>query len=91
MRTFTAAVFHLTYTRQELRRRLGRTLLTALGLAVGVGLVVGILSVSAGLDDAQQEVLAPLGSVGTDILVTNPNAAPTAPDDIFIGSSPLCA
>jgi ABC-type antimicrobial peptide transport system permease subunit len=73
-------VFHLTYLRQELRRRLGRTLLTALGLAVGVGLVVGILSVSAGLDDAQQEVLAPLGSVGTDILVTRVAGATSASD-----------
>jgi hypothetical protein len=29
--------------------------------------------------------------VETDILVTGPDAAPTAPDDIFIESSPLCA
>lgn len=63
-------MFHLTYIRHELRRRLGRTVLTALGLALGVGLVIGIISVSQGLDDAQDQVLAPLGSVGTDILVT---------------------
>src|SRR5947208_1570672 len=55
---------------RELRRRLGRTVLTALGLAAGVGLVIGIIGVSQGLDDAQAEVLAPLQSVGTDILVT---------------------
>jgi hypothetical protein len=35
-------VFHLVYVARELRRRLGRTLLTALGLALGVGLVIGI-------------------------------------------------
>jgi putative ABC transport system permease protein len=63
-------VFQLTYARRELRRRLGRTVLTALGLALGVGMVIGIIGVSQGLDDAQNEVLRPLGSVGTDILVT---------------------
>ena len=63
-------MFSLTYIGRELRRRLGRTLLTALGLAVGVGMVIGIISVSQGLDDAQKKVLAPLTSVGTDIVVT---------------------
>lgn len=63
-------MFHLLYVRRELRRRLGRTVLTALGLAMGVGLVIGIIGVSQGLDEAQHQVLAPLDSVGTDILVT---------------------
>jgi ABC-type antimicrobial peptide transport system permease subunit len=63
-------MFHLTYIAKELRRRLGRTVLTALGLALGVGLVIGIIGVSQGLDDSQKQVLAPLQSVGTDILVT---------------------
>lgn len=58
------------YARSELRRRLGRTVLTAMGLAAGVGLVIGIIGVSQGLDEAQQKVLAPLSSIGTDILVT---------------------
>jgi ABC-type antimicrobial peptide transport system permease subunit len=76
-------VFQLSYTIQELRRRLGRTILTALGLALGVGLVIGIIGVSQGLDAAQGDVLAPLRSVGTDILVTRvagstTNAAGTA-------------
>ncbi len=65
-----AFVFHLLYVRRELRRRLGRTLVTALGLASGVGLVIGIIGVSQGLDDAQAKVLEPLASVGTDVLVT---------------------
>ncbi|HET9443694.1 MAG TPA: ABC transporter permease, partial [Acidimicrobiales bacterium] len=63
-------MFALTYLRRELGRRLGRTIVTALGLALGVGLVIGIIGVGQGLDEAQGDVLAPLGSVGTDILVT---------------------
>src|SRR5438046_10107723 len=63
-------MFPLTYAAHELRRRVGRTILTALGLAAGVGLVIGIVGVSDGLDQAQGKVLAPLRSVGTDVLVT---------------------
>jgi ABC-type antimicrobial peptide transport system permease subunit len=71
-------VFSLAYIGRELRRRLGRTILTALGLAMGVGLVIGIIGVSDGLSDAQNHVLAPLQSVGTDILVTRVIGAPTS-------------
>ncbi len=80
-------MFSLTYMRRELRRRSARTVLTALGLALGVGLVIGIVGVSQGLQEAQDGVLAPLGSVGTDILVTrvagsatgaSPSAGPSA-------------
>ena len=63
-------MFSLTYISRELRRRAGRTIVTALGLALGVGLVIGIIGVSQGLDDAQAHALAPLSAVGTDILVT---------------------
>ena len=49
----------------ELRRRWSRTVVTALGLAAGVGLVIGIIGVSNGLTDAQNQVLSPLSSVGT--------------------------
>jgi ABC-type antimicrobial peptide transport system permease subunit len=73
-------VFHLTYVARELRRRSGRTALTALGLALGVGLVIGIIGVSQGLDEAQADVLAPLQSVGTDILVTRVAGAQAAED-----------
>jgi ABC-type antimicrobial peptide transport system permease subunit len=65
-------VFYLSYIAAELRRRKGRTLLTALGLAVGVGLVVTVSALSAGLDDAQDKVLKPLTGVGTDMSVTRP-------------------
>src|ERR1039458_5051256 len=71
-----AAVFSLSYAWNELRRRLGRTLVTAIGLAAGVGLVMGIIGVSQGLSDAQTKALSPLGSVGTDIIVTR-TVAPT--------------
>jgi ABC-type antimicrobial peptide transport system permease subunit len=58
-------MFFLSYALAELRRRRGRTILTALGLAVGVGLVVTVNALSTGLDHAQRTVLAPLTSVGT--------------------------
>ncbi|HTZ10521.1 MAG TPA: FtsX-like permease family protein [Acidimicrobiales bacterium] len=59
----------LRYVRHELSRRWSRTFVTALGLAAGVGLVMGIVGVSNGLSDAQNKVLSPLSSVGTDIVV----------------------
>lgn len=58
------------YARRELTLRWTRTVLTALGLAVGVGLVMSIMGVANGLSNAQQQVLSPLGSVGTSIIVT---------------------
>ena len=76
-------MFQIGYVFNELRRRSGRTILTALGLAAGVGLVIGIIGVSQGLDQAQAKVLAPLSSIGTDVLVTrvvgasSTNASPT--------------
>ncbi len=69
-------MFSLGYAWNELRRRWSRTLVTALGLGLGVGLVMGIIGVSQGLSDAQNRVLSPLGSVGTDIIVTR-TIAPT--------------
>ncbi|HVC42461.1 MAG TPA: ABC transporter permease [Candidatus Saccharimonadales bacterium] len=67
------------YLGDELRRRWGRTVVTALGLAAGVGLVMGIIGVSAGLSSAQSKALSPLSSVGTDIIVTRTVGATTAP------------
>ena len=69
-------MFSFSYAWNELHRRLGRTLVTAIGLAAGVGLVMGIIGVSQGLSDAQSKALSPLGSVGTDIIVTR-TVAPT--------------
>jgi len=62
--------FGLRYTANELRRRRSRAILTALGLAAGVGLLIGLIGVSQGLSSAQSKVLSPLSSVGADVLVT---------------------
>ncbi len=71
-------MFYLQYLFAEIRRRPARTILTALGLAVGVGLVVIIGALSKGLDDAQREVLEPLTGVGTDLSVSRPIVVPDA-------------
>ena len=65
-------MFFITYMLSELRRRSGRTVLTALGLGIGVGLVVTVNALSTGLDRAQAEVLEPLTGVGTDMSVSRP-------------------
>jgi ABC-type antimicrobial peptide transport system permease subunit len=74
-------VFYIRYLAAELRRRPGRTALTALGLAVGIGLVVIVGALSRGLDDAQDKVLKPLTGVGTDLSVRRPLAARNDPDN----------
>ena len=63
-------VFYLRYLRNELLRRRTRTVLTTLGLAVGVALVIVIASLARGLDRAQKKALNPLSSIGTDLTVT---------------------
>jgi putative ABC transport system permease protein len=65
-------MFFFKYTLSELRRRRGRTILTALGLAVGVALVVMVNGLSTGLDNAQATVLKPLTGIGTDMSVSRP-------------------
>jgi ABC-type antimicrobial peptide transport system permease subunit len=65
-------MFYLTYMLAELRRRSGRTVLTALGLAIGVGLVITVNALSTGLDRAQAAVLEPLTGLGTDMSVSRP-------------------
>jgi len=59
-----------TYIYRELRRRHRQALLTALGLAVGVGLVVAVTAYAGGVSDAQNTVLHSLYGVGTDITVS---------------------
>jgi ABC-type antimicrobial peptide transport system permease subunit len=70
-------VFYLSYIRSELTRRKGRTILTILGLSVGVALVIAISALTKGLDHAQKTALNPLSSIGTDLTVT---LSPTQPD-----------
>ncbi|MCB0875255.1 MAG: ABC transporter permease [Solirubrobacterales bacterium] len=65
-------MFYFRYLGAELRRRKGRTVLTATCLALGVGLVVAVTALSAGLDEAQSEVLEPLTGVGTEMSVSRP-------------------
>src|SRR6185503_3420856 len=65
-----SAVFYLSYIRSELLRRKSRTILTLLGLAIGVALVIVISSLSRGVDHAQKQALDPLSAIGTDLTVT---------------------
>jgi hypothetical protein len=65
-------MFFLVYMLSELRRRSGRTVLTALGLGLGVGLVITVNALSTGLDRAQAQILEPLTGVGTDMSVSRP-------------------
>jgi ABC-type antimicrobial peptide transport system permease subunit len=59
-----------TYVFRELRRRHRQALLTAMGLAVGVALVVAVTAYAGGVSKAQDEVLQSLYGVGTDITVS---------------------
>ena len=63
-------MFYLRYLRNELVRRRARTIVTLLGLGLGVALVVVISSLSSGLDKAQKKTLNPLAGIGTDLTVT---------------------
>ncbi len=63
-------MFYLRYLRNELVRRRARTLVTLLGLGVGVALVIALAALSSGLDNAQHKTLNPLGDIGTDLTVT---------------------
>jgi len=58
------------YLRNELVRRRARTVVTLVGLGVGVALVIALASLSKGLDRAQKQTLDPLGGIGTDLTVT---------------------
>jgi putative ABC transport system permease protein len=62
--------FFFTYLFRELQRRRRQALLTALGLAVGTGLVLTVMAASAGVRNAQTAVVHSLYGVGTDVTVT---------------------
>jgi ABC-type antimicrobial peptide transport system permease subunit len=59
-----------TYLTRELRRRRRQASLVAIGLAVGVGLVITVGAASNGVTSAQGQVLHSLYGVGTDLTVT---------------------
>lgn len=63
-------MFYVRYLRNELVRRRGRTIVTLLGLGLGVALVIVISGLSSGLDQAQRKTLDPLAGIGTDLTVT---------------------
>jgi putative ABC transport system permease protein len=63
-------VFYVRYLRNELLRRRTRTIVTLIGLGLGVALVIAISSLSNGLDRAQKKTLNPLAGIGTDLTVT---------------------
>ncbi len=64
-----------TYLRRELRRRARQASIIALGLALGIGLVITVTALSGGVKNAQGEVLHSLYGQDTDITVTK---TPTA-------------
>jgi ABC-type antimicrobial peptide transport system permease subunit len=63
-------MFYVRCLRNELVRRRARTIVTLVGLGLGVALVVAIASLSKGLDRAQKKTLDPLAGIGTDLTVT---------------------
>lgn len=63
-------MFFLTYLTHELLRRKRQAVVIALGLAVGIGLVMTVTAVSSGVRRAQAEVLHSLYGLGTDVTVT---------------------
>ncbi|MGZ4356492.1 MAG: ABC transporter permease [Gaiellaceae bacterium] len=63
-------MFYLRYLRSELVGRRTRTILTLVGLALGVALVITITGLARGLDRAQKTALNPLSTIGTDLTVT---------------------
>jgi putative ABC transport system permease protein len=78
----------VTYLLRELRRRMRQAIFAALGLAVGIGLVITVTAASAGVRHAQASVLHSLYGVGTDITVTKtPSASSSHPFGFKIKSS----
>ncbi|CCK30519.1 integral membrane protein [Streptomyces davaonensis JCM 4913] len=65
------------YLKRELSRRKKAALVVALGLALGIALVITVNSVSAGMQQAQDKVLQSLYGLGTDMTVTKARSAPT--------------
>jgi len=63
-----------SYLWRELRRRVRQATFIALGLALGVGLVITVTAASDGVQSSQATVLHSLYGVGTDVTVTRPPA-----------------
>jgi ABC-type lipoprotein release transport system permease subunit len=82
---------YFRYLGRELRRRARSAALVAIGLALGVGLVVTVTSYASGIKDAQGQVLSSLYGVGTDLTVTKPATAGTGGGFRFSGTPPSSA
>src|SRR5215469_1919522 len=67
-------MFFFTYLAKELRRRIRQAIFIALGLAVGIGLVITVTAASDGVKNSQATVLHSLYGVGTDVTITQPPA-----------------
>jgi len=65
-----------TYLRRELGNRKRQTIIVAIGMALAIGLVILVSSISSGVKNAQAQVLESIYGVGTDITVTQTPAAP---------------
>ncbi|MFF3888045.1 ABC transporter permease [Streptomyces sp. NPDC001914] len=65
------------YLKRELSRRKKAALVIAMGLALGIALVITVNSVSAGMQQAQEKVLKSLYGLGTDMTVTKAQTAPS--------------
>jgi len=63
-------MFYLSYLKNELVRRIGKTITISLGLAISSAIIIVIISTAQSLSSTQATVLNPLENVGTDILVT---------------------
>ncbi|MFE7836892.1 ABC transporter permease [Streptomyces sp. NPDC057474] len=69
------------YLKRELGRRKKAALVIAMGLALGIALVITVNSVSTGMRQAQDKVLQSLYGLGTDMTVTKAREAPSGDDE----------
>ncbi len=76
-------MFFLTYLRRELLRRMRQAVVIALGLAIGVGLVITVVAATDGVHRAQTAVLHALYGIGTDMTVTKPPPAHSGAGHMF--------
>jgi len=91
-------MFLVTFIARELRRRPRPALLTAAGIALGIGVVETVTAASTGVANAQSAVLHSLYGIGTDVTVTSarpPESAtpaplrggPTGRDDVLLAGT----
>lgn len=78
-------MFYLRYLKNEIVRRIGKTITISLGLAIASAIIIVIISISQSLSSTQETVLNPLENVGTDILVTRTVNIGDGPKDMDAG------